>query len=948
MTLGLDDLCVRFIINLPRADLSTVARICFQVEEAQWFYEDFIRPLDPSLPSMSLRDFCHRIFKHCPLLAPFADHHMKAFEEFMEYKQRIPVRGAILLNEAMDSAVLVKGWKSGAGWSFPRGKINMDEDDLDCAIREVDEEIGFDLRQAGLVPRPKDVKYIDVTLKDQQIRLYVFRNVPMDTVFQPKTRKEISKIAWYKLSDLPGTRKKGVIADANAAPVSAPVTTSNNKFYMVAPFLGHLKKWIAQQKRRDAARNAHASYDGSSSYVAAQATLEEPLTEEETGTQTDAGHDEPAPAPSREVMEGADEELRRMLQLQPPTQGLQLGAAEHESAQKDSGSALLALLRGGTSTKHPEQDTAQQPAQQSGSRFVYQHSVPLGHPQIPHTPVEHVLPNALQPHTPHHHHPSQILPPNNFQPPPNFPLVQHANQGQFVQQQQFPHHQNQPPNHQFHPGRTAQMPLVPAANYYSNAPAHAQPFHQQQQYMDQPRTNPMGPRPQPQKAPEILHPQPLPPQAQSILTRSMIPTPQLPESNGRPMGGVGGHGPVPQGQMAMRENHMPNGSQGSGHQQQGQLHQQIPPQLNSHAMSLLSAFKAGPTTRAEPQPSAEPPNQVAHTPLAPQGQYQEAQGFAPRTAPSAGQHGQQPLPPSVSTLMNILQQPHGAGSPGSASGSRPSHQRQQSDAQRSALLNMFKKQTPVSPSSGSDATVKPTKPTQERLAEDSMSNRPVGQVQHPRVRATVASPRANVGHITAHTEQNLPFRPVQILSRAKQAENISSAQSHGANNPAQLPASSLHDGVRQDVPPAVGSANPPSIIAQVANAYNAAAKGRDAVPHTQASNAPYKQLQPAARSPADILQGRPHDGNPDQAKKLLSLFGQPQSPEAETTLEGKGKMRDTNVPAQARSRVASASHTLGGADAAQGASTSRRGSGLPPISPSDTAFLLNFLNKQTV
>jgi len=133
-------LCVRFIINLSQKDLTSVARICFQVEEAQWFYEDFVRPLDPLLPSLPLRLFCLKMFQHCPLLASFSEeNHMRAFDEFMNYKTRVPVRGAIMLNAAMDSAVLVKGWKKNSGWSFPRGKINKDEEDLACAIREVDE-----------------------------------------------------------------------------------------------------------------------------------------------------------------------------------------------------------------------------------------------------------------------------------------------------------------------------------------------------------------------------------------------------------------------------------------------------------------------------------------------------------------------------------------------------------------------------------------------------------------------------------------------------------------------------------------------------------------------------------------------------------------------------------------------------------------------------------------
>jgi mRNA-decapping enzyme subunit 2 len=160
------------------------------------YYEDFIRPLDPTLPSLTLRNFCSLIFQHCPLLAQFSEYHAAAYAEFLAYKTRIPVRGAILLNESMDQAVLVKGWKKGSSWGFPRGKINKDEKDLDCAIREVYEETGFEVGEAGLVPDEDDVKYIDVTLREQQIRLYVFRGVPMDTHFEPRTRKEISVSSW--------------------------------------------------------------------------------------------------------------------------------------------------------------------------------------------------------------------------------------------------------------------------------------------------------------------------------------------------------------------------------------------------------------------------------------------------------------------------------------------------------------------------------------------------------------------------------------------------------------------------------------------------------------------------------------------------------------------------------------------------------------------------------
>ncbi|KAM0274283.1 hypothetical protein ACHAQH_007990 [Verticillium albo-atrum] len=220
--------------------------------------------------------------------SPFSvENHTRAFEEFLQYKTRVPVRGAILLNEAMDSTVLVKGWKKGANWSFPRGKINKDEDDLECAIREVYEETGYDLHTAGLVPPNREVKHIEITMREQQMRLYVFRDVPMDTHFAPRTRKEISKISWYNLSELPAFRKKGNNHNDAAAAVAA---ANANKFYMVAPFLVPLKKWVVQQKKRDNAKNTQQVH------FQPQNLYDEPVTEDDAWART-----EPAPAPPTQL-----------------------------------------------------------------------------------------------------------------------------------------------------------------------------------------------------------------------------------------------------------------------------------------------------------------------------------------------------------------------------------------------------------------------------------------------------------------------------------------------------------------------------------------------------------------------------------------------------------------------------------------------------------------------
>lgn len=64
---------------------------------------------------------------------------------FKSYKTQVPVYGAIMLNTTLDKCILVKGWTSKSSWGFPKGKINKDEPEIDCAIREVLEETGFDL-----------------------------------------------------------------------------------------------------------------------------------------------------------------------------------------------------------------------------------------------------------------------------------------------------------------------------------------------------------------------------------------------------------------------------------------------------------------------------------------------------------------------------------------------------------------------------------------------------------------------------------------------------------------------------------------------------------------------------------------------------------------------------------------------------------------------------------
>ncbi|KZT54402.1 DCP2-domain-containing protein [Calocera cornea HHB12733] len=234
----LDDLSSRFILNMPEPELSSTERISFQIEQAHWYYEDFVRPLNPAFPSMSLKRFSAMLFKACPLLSEFS--HEQAFEDFQKYKSRVPVCGAVLLNPKMDKCILVKGWKSTAAWSFPKGKINQDESRAACAIREVYEETGYDFGAAGLLDKNARTT---IEINEQSLTLYFVVGVPDDTVFETQTRKEISKIEWFALTELPTWTKKKV--------------REQGKFYLVTPFVSALRAFVNAKKGAMKANGVH-------------------------------------------------------------------------------------------------------------------------------------------------------------------------------------------------------------------------------------------------------------------------------------------------------------------------------------------------------------------------------------------------------------------------------------------------------------------------------------------------------------------------------------------------------------------------------------------------------------------------------------------------------------------------------------------------------------------
>lgn len=225
---ALDDVSMRFIVNLPAEELSSVDRLFFQLQQGHWYYLDFYQSVDETLPYLSFRDFTRLMFERCPLLAAHKDQYEELRQEFKDYMGSIPVYGVILLNSSMTSVLLIRPWKK-RHWVFPKGKINEGETELQCAAREALEEIGYDC--AHLL-RADDSLAVPSGTGDKPMRFFIGVGAPEDgsVEYAPQMRMEVSEIGWFDIDRL---------LDGGAS----------GRFYCVIPLIRRLKTWILARRK---------------------------------------------------------------------------------------------------------------------------------------------------------------------------------------------------------------------------------------------------------------------------------------------------------------------------------------------------------------------------------------------------------------------------------------------------------------------------------------------------------------------------------------------------------------------------------------------------------------------------------------------------------------------------------------------------------------------------
>ncbi|CAJ1447059.1 unnamed protein product [Effrenium voratum] len=192
---------------------------------AYWFFlDEIVAPCKGHFPSLGAEQFVQ-------LLAAQEQTPNTWVEEFQQWSQRQlakPRCGAAIFDARQERLLMVQSFHR--VWCFPAGKLEEGEEEVDCAVREVQEEIGIDI--ADRINERQFVKSI-ITDKQQRaipVKLFIITGIPEKSSFKPRVKQEIEKIAWIRVSKLPGWGSEA----------------TNLRFLQMGSLVPELKRWLSR------------------------------------------------------------------------------------------------------------------------------------------------------------------------------------------------------------------------------------------------------------------------------------------------------------------------------------------------------------------------------------------------------------------------------------------------------------------------------------------------------------------------------------------------------------------------------------------------------------------------------------------------------------------------------------------------------------------------------
>ncbi|KAK4538889.1 hypothetical protein RGQ29_032240 [Quercus rubra] len=227
-----DELALKFFLNLPDSELLSWERVFIQLQQAWWYYYDTLCERYTYLPKIKERQFIEQFFRHSDVLQSQVKEVPQLYAQFKTYLGNIPVAGVILLNSDRSHVLMVKSYGKHGSWGFVRGKLDENETEVQCAVREAKEEAGFDC--SHLI---NSQQYIQAVSNGKQVTLFLVDNTPTDYAFHCTTRYEVGEIGWIPIGALPSKK--------------SPQGSAEYTFGNVLIFAIKLREWLKQQQRPD-------------------------------------------------------------------------------------------------------------------------------------------------------------------------------------------------------------------------------------------------------------------------------------------------------------------------------------------------------------------------------------------------------------------------------------------------------------------------------------------------------------------------------------------------------------------------------------------------------------------------------------------------------------------------------------------------------------------------
>jgi len=199
----------QYIYPMQHFDLLNKVKVFCYLQQLYWDYLDYYSPNYSFFPKWSEEDFICFILRYTGILQPyFKQEPMTEYKEWCSYVDKIPVYGSVIVDKSRRYCLLlkVKFGNESIRYGFPKGKINVGENPIDCAIRETKEETGFDVSNYI-----KEAYYVEDIIHNKLTRLYIIEGVSKKTKFNALSRGECDGYEWVPIRHIKmGIKWKGI------------------------------------------------------------------------------------------------------------------------------------------------------------------------------------------------------------------------------------------------------------------------------------------------------------------------------------------------------------------------------------------------------------------------------------------------------------------------------------------------------------------------------------------------------------------------------------------------------------------------------------------------------------------------------------------------------------------------------------------------------------------